>query len=84
MIDKIKKGNKLIEKGVVAGYKQIEDGVVSGFKKIEEGAVSRYKKVEDKSVDVLFKNEGETTEEAKIRLKKSAVVGTDENKEDAK
>ncbi|MDR0790462.1 MAG: hypothetical protein LBO06_06675 [Bacteroidales bacterium] len=70
MIEKIKNGNKLIENGVVAGYKQIEKGVVSGYKSVEDGVVSGYQKVEDKCVETLFKKADETTEEAKIRLKK--------------
>lgn len=58
MIEKIKSGNKLIENGVVAGYKFIENGVVSGYKSIEDGFVDKF-----------FKKDGETTEEAKDRLK---------------
>ena len=39
-------------------------------KKIENGVVSGYKKIEDKFVDKYLKHDGETIEEAKIRLKK--------------
>jgi hypothetical protein len=65
---KIKSGNKQIENGVVAGYKWIENGVVAGYKKVEAGVVAGYKKVEDKCVDVLFRKDDETTDEAKSRL----------------
>jgi hypothetical protein len=58
MVEKIKNGNKLIENGVVAGYKIIENGVMSGYKVIEDGFVNKF-----------FKKDGETTEEAKSRLK---------------
>ena len=50
--------------------KKIEEGVVSGYKKIEEGVVSGYKKIEDKFVDKFLRKDGETTEEAKERIKK--------------
>ena len=77
MINKIKKCNKLIENGVVAGYKLIENGVVSSFKKMENSAVSGYKKVEDKCVDLFFGKDGETTEEAKSRLKNLSNADTE-------
>ncbi|MDR0811236.1 MAG: hypothetical protein LBN23_03025 [Paludibacter sp.] len=51
MTNKIKKSNKIIENGVVAGFKLIENGVVSG-----------YKAVEDKCVETLFQKDSETTE----------------------
>ena len=49
-------------------YKKIEDGVVGGYKKIESGVVGAFKKVEDKFVGEFLTREGETMEEAKIRL----------------
>lgn len=55
---KLVKVNQNIEKKVVGGYKRIENAVVSG-----------YKKIEDKFVDQYLTKEGETIEEAKIRLK---------------
>ena len=58
-MSKIKDLNKKIEEGVVSGYKKIEDGVVSG-----------YKKIEDKFVDKFLRKDGETTEEAKERIKR--------------
>lgn len=39
-------------------------------KKIEEGVVSGYKKIEDKFVDKFLRKDGETTEEAKERIKR--------------
>ena len=56
---KLKDVNKKIEETVVGGYKKVEDSVVGG-----------YKKVEDKFVDTFLKKDGETTEEAKERVKK--------------
>ena len=44
--------------------------LIDGYKKIEEGVVSGYKKIEDKFVDKFLKKDGETTEEAKERIKK--------------
>ena len=57
-MSKIVDANKKIEKAVVGGYKKVEDTVVGG-----------YKKVEDKFVDTFLKKDGETTEEAKARVK---------------
>jgi len=71
-----REANKKIETAVVDGYKKIEDGVVSGYKKIEDGVVSGYKKVEDKFVDAFLAEDGETTEEARIRI----LSGREENK----
>lgn len=49
--------NKKIENGVVGTYKKIENGVVDGFNKIS-----------DKFVDNFLTKDGETVEEAKIRM----------------
>ena len=59
---------KKIEDGVVNGYKKIENGVVTGYKKIETGAVDGFNKVVDKCVEKLFAKEGESVEDAKVRL----------------
>lgn len=39
------------------------------IKKVEESVVGGYKKIEDKFVDTFLKKDGETTEEAKSRVK---------------
>lgn len=57
-MSKLVNANKKIEKAVVSGYKKVEDSVVGG-----------YKKIEDKFVDTFLKKNGETTEEAKARIK---------------
>lgn len=49
--------------------KKIEETVVDGYKKVENTVVDNYKKVEDKFVDTFLKKDGETTEEAKARVK---------------
>ena len=54
---------------IVETYKAIEDGVVGTYKAIEDGVVGAYKAVENTMVDVLFRKEGETVEEAKERLR---------------
>lgn len=61
--------NEKIAQNVVKGYKEIENGVVGGYKKMEQGIVDGFGKVCDKCVDTLFAKEGETTEEAKARLR---------------
>ena len=54
---------------LVDGYKKIEDSVVGGYQKVEDTVVGGYKKIEDKFVDTFLKKDGETTEEAKTRVK---------------
>ena len=54
---------------IVDGYKKIEDSVVGGYQKVEDTVVGGYKKIEDKFVDTFLKKDGETTEEAKARVK---------------
>ena len=43
--------------------------LVDANKKIENAVVSGYKKIEDKFVDTFLKKDGETIEEAKVRVK---------------
>lgn len=57
-MSKLVNANKKIEKAVVGGYKKVENSVVGG-----------YKKIEDRFVDTFLKKDGETTEEAKARVK---------------
>jgi len=54
---------------IVDANKKIEDAVVTGYKKVEDSVVGGYKKIEDKFVDTFLKKDGETTEEAKARVK---------------
>ena len=54
---------------LVDGYKKIENSVVGGYQKVEDTVVEGYKKIEDKFVDTFLKKDGETTEEAKARVK---------------
>lgn len=61
-------GYKKIEDGAVGGYKKIEDGVVGGYKKIEDGVVGGFNKIADKFVDQYLTEDGESVEEARIRL----------------
>lgn len=66
---KILKATEKITDSVTGGYKKIEKGVVDGYKKIEKGVVDGYTKIEDKFVDTYLTKDGETVEEAKVRLK---------------
>ena len=61
--------NKMIEEKVKGGYKRVEDTVTGSYKKIEDRVVDRYEKIEDKYVDNYLTEDGETIEEAKVRLK---------------
>ncbi|MGN0660167.1 MAG: hypothetical protein ACI4JX_00445 [Oscillospiraceae bacterium] len=56
---KIVKANDKIAEKVTGGFKKLSDTVVSGYTKIEDGFVDRY-----------LTKDGETTEEAKVRLKR--------------
>lgn len=67
---KLTKANERIAEAVTVGYKKVEKGVVDGYKRIEQGVVSGYSKIEDKFVDAYLTKDGETVEEAKVRLKK--------------
>lgn len=60
-------GEKVAD-GAVTGYKAIEHGVVTGYHKIEDGVVSGYRKIEDTFVSAFLKKDGESVEEAKVRL----------------
>lgn len=65
---KLVKANEKIAESVVGGYKKIEEGVVGNYKKIEEGAVGGFNKIADKFVDNFLTKEGESVEEARVRL----------------
>ena len=60
--------NKKIERTVVGGYDRIEKGVVSGFGKVEKSVVGGFNKIADKFVDNFLTKDGESVEEARMRL----------------
>lgn len=49
---------------------KIENKVVGSYKKIEENVVFKYNEIEDKFVGKFLTKKGETTEEAKARIRK--------------
>lgn len=61
--------DKIAEK-VVGGYKAVENAVTGGYKKVENVFTGGYKKVEDKFVDKFLRKDGETIEEAKVRIER--------------
>ncbi len=61
-----------VESGAVKTYKAIETGVVKGYKAIENTVVGTYTKIEDSFVDAFLKQDGETTAEAKARVRGEA------------
>ena len=69
-MSKIVETNEKIAGAVVEGYKKIENGVVEGYKKIEEGVVGGFEKMADGFVEKHLMKDGETVEEAKVRLAK--------------
>lgn len=60
----------MVKEKLVQNNKKIANAVVKSYKAIENGAVKGYKTIEDKFVDTFLRRDGETIEEAKIRLKK--------------
>ena len=65
---------------IVDANKKIEDTVVGSYKKVESSVVEGYKKIEDKFVDTFLKKDGETTEEAKSRVKEYESKLAEQNK----
>lgn len=80
---KLVAANQKIAEHVVGGYKKIEETVVGGYKKIEDTAVGGYNKVADAFVDRYLTREGETVEDARIRLAKEE-KGRQENENNQK
>ena len=67
---KLIKAEKRVADAVVNGYKKVEDTVVKGYQKIEKLVVNGSTKIEDKFIDQYLTHDGETIEEAKLRLRK--------------
>ena len=65
---------------IVDVNKKVEDTVVGSYKKVESSVVEGYKKIEDKFVDTFLKKDGETTEEAKSRVKEEQAKLEEQNK----
>ena len=65
---------------LVDGYKKIENSVVGGYQKVEDTVVEGYKKIEDKFVDTFLKKDGETTEEAKARVRAEQELLEEQNR----
>ncbi|MBP3461252.1 MAG: hypothetical protein J6K21_02435 [Bacilli bacterium] len=59
---------------------KIEKAVVGGYKKVEDSVVGGYKKIEDKFVDTFLKKDGETIDEAKVRVKEEQEKLEEQNK----
>ena len=78
---KLVQANEKIAEAVVEGYKKIETGVVSGYQKIEDGVVEGFNKVTDKFVDQFLTCEGETVEDARVRLAKVQTAHTEAAKQ---
>lgn len=53
---------------LVKANEKIAEKVVGGYKKIEEGAVGGFTKISDSFVDEFLTKDGESVEEAKMRL----------------
>lgn len=69
MEEQIEKKQKILN-SITEGYKKVEDTFVKNYEKIESSVVDGYTKIEDKFVSKYLVHDGETVEEAKIRLKK--------------
>lgn len=69
---KLVQANRKLARTVADGYKKVERAVVSGYRKIEDGVVGAYSRLEDKFVDRYLTRDGESVEDAKMRLKGNA------------
>jgi hypothetical protein len=85
-------GYKKIENGVVDGFSKVVDKCSSVMLdeegnlktgKVGDKVVSGYKKIEDKFVNAFLAKEGETTEEAKARIKAEQDARDAKMKDDA-
>ena len=65
---------------IVDVNKKIEEVVAHGYKKVEDSVTHGYKKIEDKFVDTFLKKEGETMEQAKVRVKEEQDRLEEDNK----
>ena len=55
---------------IVKANEKIAEKVTAGFQKVSDTVVSGYLKIEDKFVDQYLTKEGESLEDAKVRLHK--------------
>ena len=62
------KAYEAVEEGAVHTYQKIEDTVVGGYRKMEDAVVGGYRKIENAFVEKFFARDGETPEEAKVRM----------------
>ena len=60
--------NEKIENAVVGAYQKIEESVVGGYRTVEKNVVSAYKRVEDGFVSTFLARDGETAQQAKLRI----------------
>lgn len=67
---KFVKANEEIAKKVVGSFEKIEGAVVDSYTKVEDAVMGGYTKVEDAFVDRYLTRDGETVEEAKVRLRR--------------
>ena len=80
---------KRIENGVVEGYKKIEEDAVEGFKKVDNGRIDKisntvtntFEKISDGFVGKYLVREGESVEDAKMRLAKEQKERVEQAKE---
>ena len=63
-----KETSEKIVDGITEAYEKIEEGVVGGYKKVENTVVGGFNKMTDQFVDKFLTREGETLEDAKVRL----------------
>lgn len=55
---------------LVKANEKIAESVTGGFQKIQDAVVGGYTKIEDKFVDQYLTRDGESIEEAKVRIKR--------------
>lgn len=70
---KIVQTNEKIAGASTSCYRKVEHAAVSGYKRIECFFVNGYRKIEDAFVERYLIHDGETVEDAKMRLKAGKV-----------
>ena len=77
---KIVQFNKKVSEHVTHGYQKIENGVTGAYKKVECVVVNGFNRITDYFVDQFLTQEGESIEQAKVRLQQAHERRAEKNK----
>lgn len=71
----------MAESKFIKANEKIAESVTGGFQKIQNAVVEGYIKIEDKFVAQYLTHNGETVEEAKVRLKREQAERESKNRQ---